>query len=97
MDKLKELLKKCKCGVYLTINAHRDYYLTVEKRLKELAQHECPPEIEHEVKQKMIELDTLINIQFYPATPIGSYSVYHWDLDTALDIALSCLADEPQC
>ena len=43
--------------------------------------------------QKMIETDTIVNIQFYPKTPVGSYSVYHYDLDMALDLALECLKE----
>lgn len=28
MDKLKKLMARCKCGVYLAVNEHRDYYDT---------------------------------------------------------------------
>ena len=40
----------------------------------------------------MIETDTIVVLQFYPDTPIGSYSIWHHDLDAALDAALSCLS-----
>ena len=91
MDKLKELMSRCKCGVFLSVNEHRDYYQTAAARLEELAGYECPPEIEPEVRQKIIETDTIINLHFYPDTPIGFYSLYHYDLDAALDEALACL------
>lgn len=90
MDKLKELLSRCKCGVFITVNEHRDYYLTVEQRLEELSCLECPPELTDEIRQKMIETNTIINVHFYPHTPIGSYDIYHYDIDLALDEALSC-------
>jgi hypothetical protein len=90
MDKLKELLARCKCGVFLTVNEHRDYYETATERLDELASMECPPEYTDDVRQKMIETDTIIELQFYPNTPIGSYRVVHHDLDAALDEALAC-------
>lgn len=92
MDKLKELLSRCKCSVSLAVNDHRDYYQTAEESLGELACRECPPHISDEVRQKMIELDTVVHVQFYPDTPIGSYSIYHYDLDMALDEALGCFS-----
>ena len=90
MDKLKELMSKCKCGVFLSVNEHRDYYQTAEEYLAKKEEFECPPEIEPDVKKVMIETDTIVELQFYPATPIGSYSIYHHDLDAALGEALAC-------
>jgi hypothetical protein len=89
-DKLKDLLARCKCGVFLTVNQHRDYYETAKKTLDEAQGHECPPEIEDDVRRVMIETDTIIRIQFYPRTPISSYEIWHHDLDAALDAALAC-------
>jgi len=93
MDKLKKLLSKCKCGVFITVNEHRDYYQTANAKLKELTYLECPPDISEEVRVKMIELDTIINIHFYPDTPIGFHDIYHWSLERAIDIALDCFND----
>ncbi len=90
MEKLQKLLDKCKCGVHLTVNQHRDYYQTAEEALKEKEGYECPPEIEPEVRAAMIDKNVIIDLQFYPHTPIGSYSIYHYDLDMALDEALEC-------
>ena len=42
----------------------------------------------------MIETNTIIDLQFYPHTPVGSYQIYHYDLDKALDEALEILAKE---
>jgi hypothetical protein len=92
MDKLKCLLARCKCGVFLTVNEHRDYYNTVAEALEKLGGIGCPPRIADDVRAAMIATDTIISIQFYPHTPIGSYSVYHHDLDAALEQALACLA-----
>ncbi len=91
-DKLKKLLERCKCGVYLSVNEHRDYYQTAADRLKELyEQREEPPEINEDVRVKMIETDTIVELQFYPDTPIRSYTIWHYDLDEALAVALECL------
>lgn len=91
MDKLKELMARCKCGVYLTVNEHRDYYQTAAQALDEAGGFECPPQIEQEVKARMIDTDTIVRLQFYPDTPVGFYSIWHYDLDSALDAALACL------
>jgi hypothetical protein len=93
MDKLHKLLSLCKCGVFLVVNEHRDYYQTAQQRMVELYSMECPPEIERDVYDEMIKTDTIIDLQFYPNTPIGSYSIYHYDLNSALDEALACLEE----
>ena len=87
MDKLKELLMKCECGVFIEVNQHRDYYQTAEQAI--LEDIERDDKLDEDIKAKMIELNTIIRIQFYPITPIGSYVVYHYDIDLALDMALS--------
>lgn len=91
-DKLKEILSLCKCSVSLEINKHRDYYQTVEEHLRDdIDTHCCPPEISDEVRGKMIESNTIVNLHFYPNTPMGFYDIYHYDLDACLDIALNMI------
>ena len=91
MDKLKELISKCKCSVMLSINDHRDNYETVEQYLRR-----NNPEIEDpEIVAKMIETDTIICLIFYPNTPIGSCEIYHYDLDRAFDEALKVRSLNP--
>ncbi len=96
MDKFKELLAKCKCGVGLAVNEHRDYYKSVEDQLEEWKRWECPPEYTDEVRDAMIKSDTIVDIIFYPDTPIGNYRIIHHDLDQALDEALACIATQDQ-
>lgn len=93
MDNLKKLMAKCRCSVSVTVNDHRNYYDTAAQALKEAEEYECPPKIEPEVREKMIATDTIVKVQFYPDTPIGSYCIWHHDLDAALVIALSCFKD----
>ena len=90
-DKLKTLMDRCRCGVHLTINEHRNYYETAKQTLEELDTMECPPEIDPDVRRVMIETDTIVSLYFYPDTPVGSYAVYHYDVDAALALALACL------
>lgn len=91
---LQELLDRCKAGVYLTVNQHRDYYQTAEVYLAEQDQNECPPQIEPAVRAEMIRLNTIVCLQFYPYTPIGSYEVYHYTVEGALADAALCFADD---
>ena len=66
-------LPEHKCGLYLTHNEHKDGYESVEEfianrnleldfvSLKEI--------------QKAIDEDSVWHLQWYPDTPIGSYSI----------------------
>jgi hypothetical protein len=89
-NKLKQLLSLCKCGVFISVNEHRDYYETVEKFIKEKIERN-EAEIDNEVLRQMIKLDTIIELHFYPVTPVGFYEIFHYDLEVALDIALETL------
>jgi len=96
VDKLKELMRRCKCGVYVKVNAHRDVYESAELFLSEMStqgDHEHL-QIDPAVKAKMIETNTIVEVQFYPNTPISFYVLRHYDLDAALDDALACLDAE---
>ncbi len=88
-DKLTLLASKCKCGVYVEINSHRDVYETAEQAIYQL--ESLGFETDSEVRQKMIESDTVVTVQFYPDTPVGFHHVFGADLDSALDAALKCV------
>lgn len=94
---MKELIEKCKCGIYLTINKHRDVYETVEDAVNEINEWDkeanghhanYEPEIDDELKKKMIEKNCLYELQFYPDTPIGFYKVYGTNLNEVVEKAL---------
>lgn len=89
MYKLKQLMARCKCGVYLTVNEHRDVYRTAADALEDLERFAV--NLAPDVRAKIIEANTLIDLQFFPDTPGGSYKVLHYDLDAALDEALAAV------
>ena len=92
MKKLQTLIEKCKCGVHITVNGHRDYYETVEQYFEEDPMMEKDFEdIEANVYEKMKELNTIVELQYYPDTPVGFYKIYHYDIEKAIDEALSSL------
>ena len=90
---LEKLLARCKCGVYIEVNAHRDSYETPADKLQEYSENECPPQISDEVREAILESGNIVDLHFYPDTPIGFYHVVHHDLGEALRIALDCIAE----
>lgn len=90
---MEEILKRCKCGVYLTVNEHRDYYESVEERLKSIACYEDDMinVLPNDLQERMAAVDTIYEFQFYPDTPIGSYKVYGTSLEEVVEKAKLCL------
>ena len=93
MSKLQELVNKTKCSIDLSINMHKDYYQTVKECIDELGEEEQGEMTDYNI-EKMIKHDTIIRLQLYPHTPIGSYTLYGWDLDILLDQALRTFDNE---
>lgn len=91
MEKLQRLIARCKAGVYLTVNEHRDNYQNTEQYLAGLAKYECPPQIRAEVRAGILRTDTSVDLVAYPDTPIGSYQIIHYDLDAALTEMLEAI------
>lgn len=88
-DKLQELIKRCKCGVFVSVNAHRDYYEAPDSYI---ARHE--EIVDPALLARMVATDTVVEVQFYPETPIGSYVIFDVEIDAALDRALACFAKD---
>jgi len=90
---LDELIARCKCGVYLMVNQHRDYYQSAADYVAEhLKNHEdCPPDV---VGELPFDGDTVVELQFYPNTPIGSYLCLARSLEDALKYAEECLTSD---
>lgn len=85
MDDLLQIVAMCKCEVALTINDHFCNYQSAKEWL------DCPSwdssmkaEIPNDVKAEIAARNTVVHLQFFPDTPIGSYSIYHYDIAVAL-------------
>lgn len=94
MNKLQELINKCKNSVTVQANDHRDYYMTIEDNIAEFGDGKEALEIDPEVYKTMIETDQYVSIQFYPRNATGFYKVYHYDVELALDECLKILETE---
>jgi hypothetical protein len=82
---IEELVRLSKCSVSLVVNGHRDYYQTVEQYLAD----DMPgcSDVSPETRQRMIETDTTVHLQWYPNTPIGFNVVVAATLEDALRMA----------
>lgn len=88
MKNLKHLLSLCKGEVMISVNPHKSYYETVEEYLNDLRNNNdaTPEDI-----AEMIRLDTLVEITAYPNTPVGSFSIYHYDIDKGINEMISLI------
>ncbi len=94
MKTFKDLLARCKCGVYLTVNAHRDYYESLPVYVDGVLSDGRLEPVDDKTLKEMIARDTFVELQFYPNTPISSYTVLHYDVELAIEAAFQCLRDE---
>lgn len=96
---MEEIIAQCKAGVYLTVNKFKDYYDSIEDAIKEINERgvkekATEPEIPEEMAKRMIEKNCLYELQFYPHTPIGSYTVYGTSMNEVVSQALEILKEE---
>ena len=93
MNILNKCLALTKCGFYICVNEHKDLYETAEEYINRRFTIYEEEELTPEIRSKMIETDTIIQIQSYNKTPVGAYVVYHYSLEEALKEMLNCLED----
>ena len=89
MNRLKELKARCKGGVSIFFDEHKVNYAQVDDQLVSDG-----VQVSKDIKDKMNELDSMVYIYFYPDTPIGLYTVNHYDIGLAVDECLRILNNE---
>lgn len=91
MEKLQELINKCKAEIIININPHTSGYQTIDEYKKYLIDSLAieDGDIDGKIYEKMKELNSFISIQFYPDSPVGYYTIYHYDIEKAIDEALT--------
>lgn len=82
MNNLEKLMSLCKCSIY--INNYRDAYETVEKEISRI-ETDIEESLEERIKKGMLETNNIIDIKCYPFTPISSITLYHYDINMAID------------
>jgi hypothetical protein len=87
-EKIKWLLERCKASVSISVNNHKDNYESVIEALEDEIME---GEIDQEILNEMIKRSTIVYVHAYPDTPVGFYSTYHYDLESALDIIIESI------
>ena len=86
MKELEKLIALCKGSVSLNINPHRDVYESIEEYL--------PADVQRiEEFNKIVEKDILVEIIFYPDTPVANYTVYDYDIKRAIETAMEIMKE----
>ena len=83
MNNLQELLSLCKYGIQIYVNSYKNAYQSVYEGI-DIIDEKLPIKI----KNAMIKTENIINIDCYPFTPISSLSVYHYDINDAIEEAI---------
>jgi len=78
---------KHEASLHLTHNQHKAYYETVEQYLSNYDLEDCW--VSEEQKKKSLETQELWELQWYPDTPVGSYTLMGADLEEVLKEALT--------
>lgn len=73
-----------KCGLFLSHNEHRDYYMKLEQFLAEMADNQ-PAWESPAHRQRAIDTDEYWELHWYPDTPIGSHKAAAPTLEELLD------------
>lgn len=76
MRDLETLASHCMGSVFLEINPQRNEYVTVREYLNNGQEYRDFSNLDDLTRQRMIDLDTLYSLQFYPLTPIGFHLVF---------------------
>jgi hypothetical protein len=88
---LQDVIDSCKGEVILSANQNRSNYESIRQYLADEQNRHEELIATREIVAKMIETDRVIQLQFYPRNPIGSYTVYHYSLDAAINEAFGIL------
>lgn len=96
MEKLARLSYICNGSVYISINDHRSLGETVKEyidRMELIKNWKKAYEIGMDVYEKMVNTNFMIELEFYPhASSAYRHTVYHYDLELALDVALNIIS-----
>ena len=69
LQALEDLFPPHKCGAYLTHNAYKDYYESIESAVADMGDGWVSPE----EREKALATGEIWEMQWYPNTPVGFY------------------------
>ncbi|QFR59811.1 hypothetical protein VOWphi5012_027 [Vibrio phage phi50-12] len=91
---LKVLQAQCKGGVSIEFNPQYSNYESIQKYLEDIAMVqniELSELIDDETLRGITKANELIELHMYPDTPVGSYKLYHWNIGSIVDQAITLL------
>jgi len=95
MGKLSELINLCKCEVSINVNQHVNDYMTVMEKIENIKQNldmaDASDELTPEIEAGMILTENIVEIHAYNMTPVGQYSIFHFDIEAAMDIIIESI------
>lgn len=90
---MNKIMGLCKCEFSIIINGHKNSYESVGQYF-EYGAWEERNDIDDEVFNEMVSRDTMVRVACYNRTPVGFYSVYHYDVTAALEEMLETLQED---
>ena len=91
-NKLQELLSLCKCGVSIYSNTYKNAYQSLIDGIADIERN-IEESLPIDIKKGMIETENIINVDCYPFTPISSLSIYHYDVNAAIEEAIESIIE----
>lgn len=88
MSNLKKLISLCDSNIDIFINDHKSSSTSIDFYVENDTHNDY---IHTSIRNKIIELDTIIQINFYPRTAWTFYTVWHYDIDLAIDEAIQII------
>jgi len=88
MENLKKLVEACKFGFDICINSHKPFHQTIEDYLNDRVSFS---DVELEVYSGIIERQNVVEISCYPENSVSYFTVYHYDIELAIDEALKII------
>lgn len=92
---LTYLLGRCKASITITVNPHRDVYQSAREWIDEQREREPDGNLDlaPDIEAEMVSRNAVVEIQAYPDTPVGFYTVLHYDLALALSHMATIIMD----
>jgi len=85
MEKLKKLVEACKFGLDICAKNHNPLFMNMWDYLYKYSNEP------NEISDKIGNNENLIEITCYPDSAVGYFTVYHYDIELAIDEALTII------
>ncbi|MCP4181423.1 MAG: hypothetical protein GY756_26980 [bacterium] len=94
MNNTEELTSICKNSLSIHVNENRSYHEDVKEYIMNKCAsneddfHKEIKDIGTDIYNKIIELNNVVVITAYPRNSVGCYTIYHYDINKAINIMI---------